>query len=62
MTDCPIKLVPLKCDRCPFSKESLCDYPHAVRKGNLEQVLFMSILAKTRLIEPGDVWRQSSKN
>ena len=25
---CPIKLVPCKCDKCPFGKEGLCDYPY----------------------------------
>jgi len=27
--DCPIKLVVLRCDKCPFGKEGLCDFPYA---------------------------------
>ena len=26
--NCPIKLVPRKCDKCPFGKDGLCDYPY----------------------------------
>lgn len=27
--DCPLKLVVRKCDKCPFGKEGLCDFPYA---------------------------------
>ena len=26
--NCPIRLVPRRCDKCPFGKEGLCDYPY----------------------------------
>jgi hypothetical protein len=26
---CPIKLVVRECDKCPFGKEGLCDFPYA---------------------------------
>jgi len=25
---CPIRLTPLKCDKCPFGKDGACDYPY----------------------------------
>lgn len=41
--NCPIRLVPRKCDKCPFGKEGLCDYPYVGARNVLSS---SSVVAK----------------